>query len=107
MNLAEIKGATRRIKKKVNRKMSTITFPDGLSELTETKSAPDSVLSLSKYNIDAAQLAVNLERSLSSSSDQESNCWTPDKILSVIDGLRLPIEVLIKVMQAIKATFSK
>lgn len=57
-----------------------------------------------KYNVDLGELTQQLERELSSSSEQDNSCWSPESILNLIDGLRVPLELLVKIIQAVKST---
>lgn len=57
-----------------------------------------------KYNLDLGTLTQQIEKELSSSSSlDDASCWTPEAILNLIDGLRVPLELIVHIIQAVKS----
>lgn len=105
----DFSSPVKRIKKKISRKLSF----KGLSSSVEGKSRDNSIDCDSsedslakKYGVDLSQLRVELKKELSKGSDDESSCWTPDKIMDLVDSLRIPLELLVKIIQAVKQSFN-
>lgn len=94
--------SARKIKKAIQRKASK-RLSNTTSLSPRAKDSSDDSLSL-KYGVNTKDLILNLEKSLSGSTD-DSECWTPSKILHLVDSLKVPLEVLAAVIRSIKETF--